>query len=278
MNGKYFFTSESVNSFDNAKKIYFLKFIQENFDKISQREMARELNIGKTTVNRWSRELGLKTKKNTVNEGFFRKFSPQMSYILGYIITDGNIMWDTRKSYRSLTITAAEKDKQHLERIRSILKSTKELLYSEKTKSYRLIVTNKKICLDLMKLGITPRKSLTVKFPKIPKEYLKDFIRGVIDGDGSVRYVDRKRSPYFEITVFSGSPKFLKQLARVIEEEINVSTKLKKVHKNTFSIRYTCKKGKILADWIYKDAKLFLNRKFKQYLIMKKTEVVVPEE
>jgi hypothetical protein len=68
-----------------------------------------------------------------------------------------------------------------------------------------------------------------------------------------------------------------KMYLRFIQEN-NVSTKLKKVHKNTFSIRYTCKRGKILADWIYKDAKLFLNRKFKQYLVMKKTEVVVPEE
>jgi hypothetical protein len=52
---------------------------------------------------------------------------------------------------------------------------------------------------------------------------------------------------------------------------------IKNVHENTYMLRYTCKRGKILADWIYNDAKLFLDRKFKQYLVMKKMEVVVPE-
>jgi hypothetical protein len=33
---------------------------------------------------------------------------------------------------------------------------------------------------DLLKLGVLPRKSKIIKFPKIPKKYLNHFIRGFL--------------------------------------------------------------------------------------------------
>lgn len=249
----------------NEKKI-ILPFIESNFGKISEREMARRLHIGKTTVNRWRNELGLKIKKNTVNENFFRKWSPKMFYILGYIFADGNINWKPEKSYRALTITASEKDREHLEKVRLILESTKELLYSKDTKSYRLIVNSKKVCTDLMKLGLTPRKSLSVKFPKIPKRFLRHFVRGVIDGDGSVRYNKRKRSPYFDITICSGSRIFLEVMAKNIAL-MGINAKVRKQRNNIFILQYSCRRGLSLANWIYKNENLHLNRKLQQYQI-----------
>lgn len=251
-----------INPDDKNK---MLPFIESNFEKISEREMARRLGIGKTSVNRWREELGLVIKKDTVNEDFFKAWTSEMAYILGYIFADGNINWKPEKSYRALTITASEKDKGHLEKVRSKLESTKELLYSKNTKSYRLIVNSKTICMDLMRLGLIPRKSLTIKFPKIPEKFLRHFIRGIVDGDGSVRYVERKRSPYFEIQVSSGSPKFLKKMVEIIKKNVGVGAKMRKIGKNTFLIRYSCSRGKKLADWIYRDADLFLDRKFQQY-------------
>src|SRR3989344_5954833 len=194
------------------KKREHLTFIKSNFNRISQRKIAKKLGVGKTTVNRWSEELGLKFKKHTVNESFFDKFNEKSVYTLGFIFADGNISWNQEKGYYSLTITASEKDKEHLENLRRGISSTKPLLYSDKTNSERLIVNNKNICQKLISLGVTPRKSLTVKFPNIPKTYLRHFIRGVIDGDGNVRYVSRERSPYFEITISSGSKAFCESL------------------------------------------------------------------
>lgn len=254
-----------------------IPFIKANFGRISQREIARKLEIGKTTVNRWCRELNLIYKKHTVNENFFDKWNETMSYILGYIFTDGNVAWNESKSYWSLTITTAEKDKEHLEKMREIILSTKPLLYSEKTKSFRLIAVNKKLCQKLMKLGVVPKKSLIVKFPQVPKRYLRHFIRGVIDGDGTVRYVDRKRSPYFVIQIVSGSRKFLYKLAHNIKNEITICAKVRKYSGHCFVVSYTCTRGKKLAEWIYKDTDLFLVRKFEKYMIMKNMEVVVPD-
>ena len=251
-----------------------LVFIKSNFKKISCRQIAKELNIGKTTVNRWANELGLFFKKNTVNENYFKKWNPDMTYILGLIFADGNIQWNPKKSYRALTITASEKDKKNLEKIRVLLESTKKLLYSSKTKSYRLIVNSKTMCKDLIALGVTPRKSLTLLFPDIQKKYLPNFLMGVIDGDGTVRYVQRKRSPYFEITISSGSKKFLEKMAKIIST-LGITGKPRKISTSTYLLQYSCKRGMQLAELIYTNANLCLERKFNQYKIAQRAKEVV---
>ncbi len=258
------------------KKKECLSFIKSNFDKLSQRKIAKMLGLGKTTINRWSSEIGLKFKKHTVNEHFFDEFNENSAYLLGLIYADGNVAWDTQKGYYSLTITASEKDKNHLEKIRCFLSSTKPLLYAYKTKSYRLIVYNKQMCQRLINLGVTPRKTFTVQFPNfIPKVYLPHFIRGVIDGDGNVRYVARKRSPYFEITVASGSEEFCKGMVEAISQTIGITANTRKVAANTYVVQYSCARGEKLADYIYSNANIFLRRKYEEFeklLVVRKND------
>lgn len=247
------------------QKKNMIKYIKSNLNKYSQREIARQLNIGKTTVNRWCvEELNFKPTKHTVNENFFDELNELSSYILGFIFADGGISWNPKKHYWSLTITSSAKDKEHIEKIRKLMKSTKPLLYAKSTNSYRLIITNKILCQKLMELGVIPRKSLTLNFPEyIPKSLLKHFIRGIIDGDGNVRYVNRKRSPYFEITIASGSKTFIRRLGKVIFEQTNILSSPRKVGKNTYILQYSCNKGKKLANWIYLNSNIYLKRKFK---------------
>src|SRR3990170_2684303 len=92
---------------DYPYKEYCREFIKANFDKYSQREIARKLAIGKTTVNNWSKTVGLIYKKHTSNENYFNKWSSEMAYILGYIAADGSVAWDPNKGYYNLTITAS---------------------------------------------------------------------------------------------------------------------------------------------------------------------------
>ncbi len=261
------------------KKNESLQFIKSNFDRFSQRKMAKMLGLGKTTINRWSREVGLVFKKHTVNETFFDEFNETSAYLLGFIYADGNIAWDPnpKKGYYSLTITASAKDKSHLENIRNLLSSTKPLLYSGKTNSYRLIVNNKRLCQRLMDLGVTPRKSLTVQFPQfIPKEHLPHFLRGVIDGDGTVSYFNRKRSPYFRVMIASGSMDFCLGLVQAIRSNVGIIAKIRKVPtSNTYIVDYSCYRGEKLAGYVYFNASIFLKRKhleFEKLLEVRKNE------
>lgn len=254
------------------KKREYLSFIKDNFNNISQREIARRLKIGKTIVNKWAKEIGLKFTKHTVNDNFFNSLDENSYYILGFIFADGNISWNVDKGYYSLTITASEKDKSHLEKIRKLLESTKPLLFSPKTKSHRLIVNNKKLCQTLINLGVVPRKSLKVRFPKIPPKYLSHFLRGIVDGDGSVLYCDRKVSPYFCIRISSGSRKFLEDLTNQIKRQLKIKSTIQKWGKNVYLTEYSCSRGKKFAEFIYANAQMFLERK---YLVYKKNVLEV---
>ena len=126
-----------TNKISSIQKSEYLPFIRENFGILSEREIARRLKLGKTTINRWSRELGLAPIKHTVNESFFDNLTEKSAYLLGYIYADGNINYNIDKGYYALTITASAKDKDHLENLRTLLSSTKSLLFSPKTNSYR---------------------------------------------------------------------------------------------------------------------------------------------
>ena len=252
----------------HERKMEVLPFIKNNVGLFSQREIARKLNLGKTTINRWTKEIGYNHKKHTVDENFFDSWSEHSAYILGYIYADGNVAWNPKKGYQTLTITSAAKDKDHLEKIRQLIKSTKPLLYSNGTNSYRLIANNKVLVQKLMVLGVYPRKTLTIKFPTVvPNEYLSHFIRGIIDGDGHVRYVKREKSPYFEISISSGSINFCNGMIESINKIIDVKTSARKVGRNTFIMQYSCSRGQKLAQFVYTNASIFIERKYEKYKI-----------
>ena len=94
---------------------------------------------------------------------------------------------------------------------------------------------------------------------------LRHFIRGVIDGDGNVRYVNRKRSPYFEITIASGSKSFCEGLIKAVRENTGISANARKINENLYIIQYSCSRGEKLAEFIYSEADIFLERKYLQY-------------
>lgn len=250
---------------DHPFKLYSREFIKTNFYKMSQRKIAKILGIGKTTVNQWSQSIGLAFKKHTVNDDYFKHWSVDMAYIFGYICANGSIAWDIKKGYYTMSITAAEKDKIHLEKIRKIIMSSNPLLYAKTTKSYRLIVNSKILCRQLIKMGVIPRKSLVLKFPNVPKNYLKDFILGYVDGDGSLRYFNRKRSPYFELSICSGSFDFIASLKKIIAQQVGVESNISKTKNECYLLRYSCTRGLKLAKWLYSNSYFYLARKFNKY-------------
>ncbi len=130
---------------------------------------------------------------------FFEKWSPEMAYVLGFLYADGDIE-DVRKSSRTQYTTITSVDKEILESIKKAMGSEHNLNYRvprmvthgngkiyESSGIYRLRIGSKKMFDDLLKLGLTPRKSLTIKFPTdIPDDCFVHFVRGYFDGDGCV--------------------------------------------------------------------------------------------
>lgn len=137
-------------------------------------------------------------------------------YILGAWITDGCIYkYKNRPNKKTVTLTS--KDKDWLELINNYICPEKPLLEHGKN-CYRLMYNSTKLADWFISKGCDERKSLTVQFPSIPKQYMNDFIRGCWDGDGSLSFTKRNKSYQCQANLTCGSYTFCQKLSEILNE------------------------------------------------------------
>lgn len=212
-----------------------------------------------------------------INTKFFKKWNTEMAYVLGFIFADGNIICTKRNTwFLSIQIT----DKEILEKIKEVMKSSHIIAERKKVEKhkqlYRLQIGSKDICEDLSNLGITERKSKTMKMPTVPKKYFPDFLRGYFDGDGGIWIGLKNKSQNTESftlsTYFtSGSKEFLISLKNILVHYGVIGGSLVK-KKRGFDLKYSVKNSLILCKIMYNSkCSLFLSRKrekFDKYIEM----------
>jgi predicted DNA-binding protein YlxM (UPF0122 family) len=251
--------------------------------KNSLEEIALIYNVSKVAVYKKLQQYGIKTRSKSearieaqkqnkvsqqffdINEGFFDTWSPEMAYILGLIITDGCIS-------KSGTVSLCINDLELLEKTRKAMNSAHKITPSRSQKGlFCFHFSREKMTKRLKSLGVIPNKSLVVKFPEAPKDYLADLIRGIFDGDGSVFF--DKRRPYFPLrTKFvSGSEAFIQSLKNNLGSLGMPKRKIyKQKTKNGWSyiIVYDHKDSVKLFKIIYNTGQnqLFPERKYNRFL------------
>lgn len=265
---------ELVNLYKNKKKSFG--------------DIAKLYNVSRTAVYKKLKKYGLKHRSKSearleaqkqgklpqqffdINDDFFSKWSPDMSYVLGLVITDGCIS-DTGQ------ISLSMNDRDLLEKVRKVMGSEHKIEPSKHQKGlYYYHFSREKLVKDLEKLCVVPRKSLIVKFPEIPEAYLSDFIRGVFDGDGSVFFEKRSRLFPLRTNFVSGSKDFIDGLEKCLESlGMPARTIYKQRTKNAWSYKFVyCHRDSIkLFNILYKNSQngLFLSRKYKRFLECFKT-------
>jgi hypothetical protein len=160
-------------------------------------------------------------KKKDINKRFFKKWSSEMAYILGFIFADGNILKNKRgANYFSFYSS----DKGILMFIKKTMGSSHKVSQRNERSGnvYRIQVGRKEMVEDLYNLGLVETKARRMKFPNIPPKYLGSFILGFFDGDGNVwvgkTHKKRKLSTTTIQTAFtSASFNFLKELHKNLE-------------------------------------------------------------
>ncbi|PFR99814.1 LAGLIDADG family homing endonuclease [Bacillus cereus] len=211
---------------------------------------ARYIRMILTNNNVETRTRGSWKRKYHLNENYFKYWSNNMAYILGFFIADGVIPKDNQ------TVSISQKDSEILDAIKTELTSNQPLYQNKHTGVYMLNLNSKIMKNDLINIhGITPCKSYDVQFPYVPKEYLHHFIRGYFDGDGYINY------PTYTVSFVGGSSSFMNSLNRILQEQ-NLKSSLvnkKSYYRVILSGRRTIQ---LFANWIYKDKEIFLQRKY----------------
>lgn len=252
-------------------------------DKKSLGDIAALYGVSRTAIYKKLKACGIKQRSKSearieaqkqaklpqqfydINENFFRHWSPDMAYVLGLLITDGCV---SKAGAVSLCIN----DRELLEKVKKTMRSEHSITASKHQDGLHCFhFAREKLTKDLERLGVVPNKSLIVRFPKVPYEYLPDFIRGVFDGDGSVFF--DKRRPNFPLRskLVSSSIDFIDGLhSSLIFLGMPSRTIYKQKTKNgwNYSIIFDHKNSVRFADILYKNTqnRLYLERKHKRFL------------
>lgn len=225
--------------------------------------------------------------KYKVNHNYFNKIDTEYkSYILGLIYADGCVSKPSGNRQLNLRIGLQEEDKYILEKFSkdaagghfNIVKTPSSIKKNYKPQFCINIVSNK-LNTDLINLGCNINKSkLGMTFPKLKKHLVPHFIRGFLDGDGSIllkklqykyiRKTDYKipnphKQRYKLRIAFSSTDKdFLLNVAKHLK--ISKPYITEKVRKQANYILWIENKNEVLnsIDYLYSDATYFLKRKY----------------
>jgi intein/homing endonuclease len=249
-------------------------------------EIAKILNLNRVSTNSFLRIKGYKFLPNKGNINYFKTIdSYNKAYIAGFITADGSIVKRKDSGTPTLSITLKHTDRCILEFIKSEIGNTHKIQTIKRPSSFdktkeihhcRYTICDKNISQDLINLGITPNKSLTMPniIPNIPKEYRKAFILGYFDGDGSVslpkarhKYSNSQKKnilyPSHRLTInIRGTKEFLQGIADELElnyYQINQYDSIPSMsigHKESIVKFFKC----------YDGMNFFLKRKYNKFL------------
>lgn len=264
----------------NLKKKKILALYQN--EKWSCAKIGLEVNLYHKNVAEILEMHGIKRsysskRKHTLNEHYFDKINtPNKAYILGLFYADGYNSLDKM----TVRLQLQWSDVDILEKIKKEIDSSKPLRFvkcSDKIASngfcsqdmYVLEFYSKHICHTLDSYGMHQNKSLILSFPDFlsPNLY-SHFLRGYFDGDGS--FCCKSNGSHGDIITFTSTEQFCNR----VKEIINTYTMARgggvydaSCHNGVtkvFSITGSLQTNAVLT-WLYKDAELFLQRKYDKY-------------
>lgn len=273
---------------------YTLKALAEMFDCAESviRKALSELEIPLRTMSEVKivRDKTYNYRKHSLNEDYFKTWSSEMAYILGFIAADGCIFTSTgKKTKYLLKINLQESDFGHLVKIKDALGYGGEVKVS-KIKSRginyaHLDVNSKTLISDIKEIGIRERKSLDKEMPvSLPKEYEIDYIRGYFDGNGTVgmQYPTnskglRAKTGQIRVRIASGSKINLAQMQEILVRHGLEPKRVASGEGNIHEICYSTRESLVLFDLFYKDEdSMRLDRKyedFKKYAQQRKEDI-----
>lgn len=189
----------------------------------------------------------------TIPCAFFNKWSRDMAYVLGFWFADGHMA----KTGYNISFTSI--DREHLDAVAEKIGVPNSVYFADGC--YRLVFSRKEAWQNLSALGGVPAKSLIAEFPTVPTRFLRDFIRGYVDGDGSLGWTNLPNSSVPLISVVGTQP-FLLDLKRLVLEQTGLELNgIYKAEDHVAFLKATGVKAKCFTHWLYQNKGMSLQRK-----------------
>lgn len=228
------------------------------YETISQKLRARGVD---TTSNKG------RGKNRLLNHSYFSKIETEdQAYFLGLLFADGNVTPDVEGLRNPIIrIELLEQDKEILKIFAQKLGHCGDLTVNRRegrNNTVTLHFRSKKMAEDLVQYGVVPNKThLTTKLPleKIPPSLLIHFLRGFMDGDGSVY----KSGNSLHVSFTGCSYEIIDTVRKIGRELISLDDRgVVTEHNGVYKYTFNGKNAISLLKVLYADTSLFLQRKF----------------
>lgn len=184
-------------------------------------------------------------------------WTPDIAYAVGLLATDGNLSPDGRH------VSLTSNDREQLETFLKCINRTARIGTTRGgfgTTSMRVQIGDVGLYRWLVSIGLHPRKSLTLGAVAVPDGVFSHFVRGLLDGDGSILDVTYngggkakgRRYRTLLVRFVSASPSHIEWLSLRIKASYGVSgaiTRTRGIRQLTFAKRESL----ALLHWIYPD-------------------------
>ena len=263
-------------------------------NNISVIDCAKEFKIGKNTLYTYLKEHNLiKNPKNyqkdiSYNENFFDNIdTEEKAYWLGFIMADGYTRLNKKNNPAQTSIEISKKDIEILHAFKNSIKSnhiikerTRCTVTGKISEYCSITISSQHLTNKLVSYGVIPNKTyvgyINEEIFNNNEELIFHYLRGYSDGDGTIN--KRKYSYVFKLVIKSES--ILNTISNWIKKYCNIEPKIK-LQSDSLGSAYRLsiqnkKEYFIFLDKLYKNANIYLDRKYKNYLSHK--SCAVPEE
>lgn len=231
-----------------------------NWNKETLRNLIEENHLVKKTTNRVNKRL---------KEDYFNIIdSEEKAYFLGLLITDGNVSKTKDGRQGRIRLQLQAKDKDILLKFKSSLQIDSDLIFDSRGNGcYGVEFSSDTIFNDLAKYNIIPKKTYTItNLPNnIPQKYIKDFLRGMIDGDGSISF-DINKSKDVSLNFTSYYQSFVEDFQKEIDKLINKENHNKVFYTSAWHCQWRGYDQVLsILNILYDNSTIYLERKYNLY-------------
>lgn len=260
---------------------YELDFLRDNYFEVSNADIAKALNRSVNAIHIQASKMGMKKSPYKCDYHYFDEINTEeKAYWLGFLSADG---WISRSEKSNACVTGIElqyKDINHLKKFNKSISGNYQITDRWRTSLFHGVEKKAHSCVirifstimydSLIKKNFTNNKSFDFHIPCINDKLMRHYIRGYFDGNGCFTLTNKTFSIGFSTASELLSNDIVKTLSKnniECHKEVYVS----EYGTNMYPVFIYKKQDKLnFLDWIYSDCSIYLERKYRKYLKLKK--------
>jgi hypothetical protein len=222
-------------------------------------EIAADFSVSGVAILSVLNRRGVEIRRRCkIRHGAFNELAPEAAYWCGFLFADGNVHRVSLTRQPTVGVDVAERDREHLEKLRSFLGSTHKISIGNRSPlSYQFRFASTQIAERLCELG---RYEGSIASQLAASSH---FWRGLVDGDGSLGcYAKRPGSEPSAQFRLCGERRALLAFTEFLREEGSTGANLTvRPHKSIYSVGTSGWSAARIVQLLYEDAPVALDRK-----------------